>query len=59
MQRSPAELIVGDTREASLKQLWAGAAIEGLIARQEQGDFPDVPGAARGTSPSATRAAAA
>ncbi|MCP6757924.1 MAG: radical SAM protein [Fischerella sp. CENA71] len=37
-----AELIVGDLKESTLPEIWAGNGIEELINRQESGDFPDV-----------------
>jgi len=37
-----AELIIGDLKEFTLSEIWAGKGIEELIERQERGDFPDV-----------------
>lgn len=37
-----AELIVGDLKEETLPEIWAGKEIEELINRQESGDFPNV-----------------
>ncbi|MER3492115.1 MAG: hypothetical protein C4323_07160 [Mastigocladus sp. ERB_26_2] len=37
-----AELIIGDLKESTLPEIWAGQGIEELINRQENGDFPDV-----------------
>ncbi len=37
-----AELIVGNLKESTLSEIWAGKEIEELINRQESGDFPDV-----------------
>jgi radical SAM protein with 4Fe4S-binding SPASM domain len=37
-----AELIVGDLKESTLSEIWAGKGIEEIIQRHERGDFPDV-----------------
>jgi radical SAM protein with 4Fe4S-binding SPASM domain len=37
-----AELIVGDVREKTLPEIWAGEGISELIERHERGDYPDV-----------------
>ncbi|MCL1464461.1 radical SAM/SPASM domain-containing protein [Argonema galeatum] len=37
-----AELIVGDLKESNLSEVWEGKAIEEIIDRHEQSDFPDV-----------------
>ena len=37
-----AELIIGNLKESSFAELWAGQHIKGLIERHESGDFPDV-----------------
>lgn len=37
-----AELVVGNVKETPLAEIWAGEAIDGLIARHEEGDYPDV-----------------
>ena len=37
-----AELIIGDLKQSSLSEIWAGEAIDNLIERHEHGDYPDV-----------------
>jgi len=37
-----AELVVGDLKESTLSEIWAGPRIEEIIQRHEHGDFPDV-----------------
>jgi radical SAM protein with 4Fe4S-binding SPASM domain len=37
-----AELIIGDLKESTLSEIWAGPGIEEIIQHQECGDFPDV-----------------
>ena len=37
-----AELVIGDLKESTLSEIWAGKGIEEIIQRHEVGDFPDV-----------------
>ncbi|BAY27372.1 radical SAM domain-containing protein [Calothrix sp. NIES-2100] len=37
-----AELVIGDLKESTLAEIWAGKGIEEIIQRHERGDFPDV-----------------
>ncbi|MDJ0736163.1 MAG: radical SAM protein [Nostocaceae cyanobacterium] len=37
-----AELIIGDLKQESLSEIWAGKEIDKIIERHENGDFPDV-----------------
>lgn len=37
-----AQLVIGDSNESSLAEIWSGKEIEKLIERHEKGDFPEV-----------------